>query len=415
MIIHKSSEAQISLTLTLKLLLLSMLVQGIRFIPSNIREDILYIYIMVAFWRLLRTGIKISYTLFDILFYIYFLAGLVSFFQSSYLGINLFLSWAQFVILNFLYLNISHYNLHVLINKYMKLLYILIICSIIYAWFLRLFGHMSYDGGSEYLNYFGNSFFSQIAVGDINDLGYAGFYNNPNTFGFLIMLVFLWEISSITKIYISDIISILILLSGIILSNSRGIYICTLIAIMVMIYKKIGFRCRLILSILLVFVVGIFAFIKQQEVIDLYYKLNNTGRIGIWAQMLSAFYKSPIWGNGIGSSKYIISETTKVGLGTCGSYINILGELGIVGMLLFGMLLLVVMKVWIKLSLKRENNGLLFFSNIVFVPLLIYGIIENSIMTSESRHRIWLFVVMIIMFHSKKIKIEQSVIGSLER
>ena len=116
--------------------------------------------------------------------------------------------------------------------------------------------------------------------------------------------------------------------------------------------------------------------------------LNN--RTVIWGASLDQWKKSPIMGNGIGSLRYVINAN-HVEYGSAHStYIQILTENGIIGILLY--LLIILTIVYYSLTAP--------FSDMLFLMALLFTILVSQITQHTHFHKETWFALTMLAIHA---------------
>ena len=381
------------------ILIILLLCSGFYFVPSFIIIFLNLLFITLSFVNIIGAKKSITLKRMNIFYFLYF----ISTFVSLLFNVNSFrmvLSTFQFILLNASILMINEKENEQIVNKVFKYLKILLIISVFYSCFLFIFGGLIYYPAEKYyMNYFLYPRFGQIVVGNINDLGYSSFFANPNLYGFYLLITTIYILCNEKNIR-KKLFYLLILMMGVVLANSRGVYYGLILVLLLYLVFKINVKNRKYIIYLTCFIVPPLILIFFDKISNIILTINFNGRVEFWNILMNAFYKSPIIGNGFSSAKTILYNAFNTSVGSCNAYLNILTESGIVGALLFSVILLLLMKKLSSLSLtiKYDNSNSLIVSIIIILfVLLYYGIIENSLMTSECRHMFFLLFSMYIM------------------
>lgn len=128
--------------------------------------------------------------------------------------------------------------------------------------------------------------------------------------------------------------------------------------------------------------------------------LKNDGRFQLYSQSLSLFRESPVTGNGIGSIfNYLQSYSHNFVL-------DLLAETGVIGLLLF----LILLIIYIKKNLFLFNQGSLFrFFTYIFVCGITLNMFSGYIWTNQL---VWLPIVVVLTAHKSVDNIETSEIAA---
>lgn len=381
-----------------------LLLSPIMFIPSEITILLRYFFIICGLGYILLYAKVFATTKFHILIYMYFFMAFFSLIFSPYLDINLILSYLQFVAISFIIVNFNVImSLDYIYDKIFRLLPIIICAATLYSVILIIFGTQIYVNGERSI-YLGVSFLSQSIHGiSQEDFGYSSFYNNPNIYGFycMILLCYLLFIGKFRK-RIYKYLSWACCILGIRLSNSRAIIYISFLLVIIFIFLKLKPKLRYIITPVLLIMAGIFIYILYEKGFFTDQAL-LTGRLEMWNKMLDSIKRYPIFGIGFSAStKHLIGDMQN-SIGSHNSYLNILCENGIVGFIIF-ILMLISVSVFILKSLKDKFSilsGKFWFSVSVFLVSLPYAFFENQFMILEARNMLWLLCCLIIVYQYK--------------
>ncbi len=116
---------------------------------------------------------------------------------------------------------------------------------------------------------------------------------------------------------------------------------------------------------------------------------SNKGRMEIWSDSVSSFAKHPVMGIGIGNFPLALSEktaTSKMGASAHNIYLEVLVEMGLVGLGIFAWLLYRIAEKLFRLSrkFKEERFRLLACSVLVsFVWISVYGLFDVVLLNDK--------------------------------
>lgn len=131
---------------------------------------------------------------------------------------------------------------------------------------------------------------------------------------------------------------------------------------------------------------------------------NLNGRIAIWRQGLISFNKHPLLG--VGSNMYRSVNTAGKVLGKVAhnSFISILVEVGLIGLALFGlMLLIVIIQAWSQSKWRTS----------FWLAMLVTWAIGASTLTWENRKHTWLFLSLVVVNANLAKPYLQSVVAAI--
>lgn len=204
---------------------------------------------------------------------------------------------------------------------------------------------------------------------------------------FLFSLEWLMSTKSRCKRYLAVIASILILLS-ILSSGSRGVLLGIIAAIFVFLWeKRRQISWKSVTTSVIVMAIAVFSFysLAPNALLDRYtfteiVRTHGATRFMIWKAGVIAFMDSPLYGFGYGNfieanSQYVSrieGGYMAQGKGAHNIYLQLAVELGIIGAILF---LIVLWKHWQLLrALKCSGNRLVATIKAIFVGMLVIGV-----------------------------------------
>lgn len=216
---------------------------------------------------------------------------------------------------------------------------------------------------------------------------------HPNQFAFYIIIVIICcSIMLMTqkkkKLIIISILALSIL--ELVLTYTRGAWVGLAIAfgiaIIRMKYKGKYKFAPLIIAAILIFgntildrFSGIFS--SQKEVSSL------ATRLYIWKNMIAEAIKSPFFGHGLGSFTDYSNMILKWKIEAHNDYLKIFFETGIVGLIVFILLMLSIIK-----NLKSKNNLIITFTFSIFLAFILMSFIDNIIDNLVSQWYLWALV-----------------------
>ena len=293
---------------------------------------------------------------------------------------------------------LKYINLQKVIYISLKVVLILSIISVFYSIILYLFGNMArgIDGTINFIR-IGPLQFEQNVGGMYNDLGYAGIFENPNTFSYYCWVSICGIIGNIFgKINIFYKICLLFSLLGIYLSNSRAGIIIVLLIFLFQAYTKINNRFVKVLLIL----IGIFGvfftlilYFPQGNAVE----INLTGREELWGEGIRLFTEHPIFGCGLfTTSRYL-------GGGMHNSYLTILAEIGIVGSIIFLIICISTVIMVRKQYIIFDKEWKFYYLYILIY--FVYTLVENTFFNFSGRFIFWITLsIYIEVMYKRKIE-----------
>lgn len=182
-------------------------------------------------------------------------------------------------------------------------------------------------------------------------------------------------------------------LFGMALSGTRTAIVASIPGMIYGFMSLLQFKMRTRIIILTLLFITMFTMLPFVQTLPSYQRLGTTGseleagsfngRINLWREGLNVFTKNPLIGIGGNMYRTVTSEM-KV---AHNSFISVLVELGLIGFLLFGSILLIVFREILKLP----KPHLLFW----LIQFITWGICASTL-TFEHRKPTWLFFSLII-------------------
>ena len=192
--------------------------------------------------------------------------------------------------------------------------------------------------------------------------------------------------------YIVCVIAIFI---GIIMCQSRASFVTFIVSMILFIIefirlKKVAYNKAIVVFLIVVFCIISVVFLWNDDnfvrITD-FEKYKSNVRLIIWGEGIKSFLDNPIIGNGIGASNVYSNSTT--GYDTHNNYIDILGDLGLIGGVLFLILFYNILKVKKGNRLRIVSLFITFMLPLAFInglqtvsfwlPVLMLGNEKNSI------------------------------------
>lgn len=398
-------------TIVETLLLIVSITGNLVLIPSNIKSILLYAMIICGVFAILQKG-KIKTNSLNNYFYVYCFFSVLSLIFSPYFQGTLILSLGQFVLITVILINIPAQRVEVVLGKYIRALSVLVYLGIAYSFILKTFGeYMQYEG--RRINYLFTPMIRQQTNGASWEIGYCAFWDNPNVFGFGVLIIFIYKLCERGEKNSKKIINLLYLFMGCILANSRGVYVCLVLSIVVYVYFNMKSESK-ILSVFLMLVI-LFGVLATGVINTWVANVDLTGRNEMWARMGDAIIKYPILGVGFSvTSKFILSDVFGRVVGSHNSYLNVLAENGIIGFLiLIAIIVNVVYYIFcvqkkMADSVSNEGYNWITFACVLFVVFLAYGMIENAFMIVGSRNYLWMILCIYIYNYGRVKLLERS-------
>lgn len=184
-----------------------------------------------------------------------------------------------------------------------------------------------------------------------------------------------------------------IALFGILLSASRGSLLATIPAFLFIIFsmsKLKTFQRVLVFSVIVASVFTLHSFVPETSIARLsetgssISEGNLTGRGDIWKQGLAVFVNNPLLGVGSGAFR----ESIELGKAPHNVFVSILVDVGIVGILLFGVIIAIV--VWQALIQPKLESRL-------WLSLMLVWGIGVMALTWEHRKMTWLLFTFVVV------------------
>ncbi len=389
----------------LNILIIQILLDNIILIPGIIFSILRYLFIILGIIRIFFGDLKLKKTMFSYFIYLYCFFMIISWLLGSNMSIDILLSTIQFIIILNLIISISSEDIRYVLDTFFNILHKIIIIAICYSFLIKLFGDIVYSS-NVYINSLFFPFIKQYAFGLSGDLGYSSFYNNSNIFGFFILLVLTTYV--FRKWNKKSIYTIILLMVGIILSNSRAIEGLSILLLFLKMYmwakekfsKKTNYILKVILiaPILCVFLILVVLF--NNTIVDFISSIDLAGRAEMWNMMIESIKINPAFGIGFSaSSKFLLSNfASHMRVGSHSSYLNILAENGVVGFTVFILMnMYLIYQICKKSRNKLQKNDYLFRVSVtIFFLYIPYALVENAYMLVEMRSYIWLIIAVYI-------------------
>lgn len=276
------------------------------------------------------------------------------------------------------------------------------------SFFIALFGIIQYFTGWE------------ARVITDNVLRMESTLGHPNVLGaYIILLIFPLIMLTIkenrTNYKIFNIVLIILLLVNLALSQSRNSWLALVLGCIIL---SILYNWRFLLIIV---GAGALSLLSPK----ILYRLSqfnssrlNEGRINIWKTAVEMIKDHPILGIGNGNFTELYDSYVErfpqyrmegyEGFPTHNSYLKMLTELGIPGIIAFMVMLFLVVKRVIYVYLNSDGKIKLFYTGLVasLVTFLGLNLFDNMLFAPKVTTYFWIFVAMIISFKGRKRFIE---------
>jgi len=259
-----------------------------------------------------------------------------------------------------------------------------------------------------------------------------GNFTQPNVFSYFLVIILTLLIyffitvnnQKIKKIYLLFIILNFILL---ILTYSRGAWLAfstILLLLGVLKYRKLLLKSLVIIFLSVVLILSINWFIPKDynsssilnfnpsrritESFSLKQNSSISWRIELWGQMLNVFWEKPILGHGIGSFEKESFRKRGFYAGSYeahNDYLRLAIELGLVGLTIYILLILIILKNIIKIYKNLYDEDLKIFCLCflcLFVSLFLASFIENILRNTIIQWLFWSWAALV--FKSQKIE-----------
>src|SRR5699024_10660183 len=248
-------------------------------------------------------------------------------------------------------------------------------------------------------------------LSSIETIKYAGYFRNPNTLGIVVYNIFFFQLLMLFAIKnkIIKLIVLLLLLIDLILlyvSTSRSVWIAIIVAFVIYIsynvFSKYKISYRLGFIITLLSVITFSYFYPMLYTLDLVSKINSlvieytgknlfSGRQIIWSDLIQLIEKKPLLGYGLSATAYNLAQTNHDAHNVI---LSILFQSGIIGLLLYSLMLYFL---WDALYIEKNtsfNKNLLKLFPSFFIGLLVYQSFEMSFIKGGYSISMfeWLFV-----------------------
>lgn len=373
----------------------SLLIGLIRYFPPIVSSIMGYTFVLLSGIRLLYNKKKINMHSIELPIYVTIFVFFILSLMSNEYTFAVFLASSQLIVINYVVLLNEAVLYNEYFRKFMSILEKTIYIGIIYSALLLFFGQLQLIDG-RWINFLVFSFINQEAHGIAGELGYSSFFTNPNPFAFFIAVVLLWKMVNFEDRKLISYSQVLLLFLGLRIADSRAGDVCAVIALLVVTYFKYNSaRVRKLLLITSAMAILILLFSYFGEFIYLINNIDLAGRTEKWELLISGFYDSPIIGNGYSSSTKSILKNVSVG--TFSSYLTIMAEEGLIGLvcviisyfyILFKMIILY----------NTSRNLMCLFAITYTIQLGVLGIVEDVWFNVTSRFLFWLVVIKVAYY-----------------
>lgn len=207
----------------------------------------------------------------------------------------------------------------------------------------------------------------------------------------LLMPMAYWLNETSKKMNLLSLVCLIITILGIFGTYSRSSFLISLLMILITLSQSKPKYVFISICAIIVVFIGIYlyfpTFVDRILTIQDNIRFEGaSGRFFLWGEALDNFWSSPIWGIGAGQTPaYSISH-----LGTHNLFLQILGESGILGFILFSSL-------WFRPLVEMKRWG--YMNNFFYFALLAYSL--NSLMIHNFDLRLPFFVI--VLFYMFKI------------
>ncbi|MTI46832.1 MAG: O-antigen ligase family protein [Firmicutes bacterium] len=379
------------------LLMNFFIVKGLSF---NVAYLIFIMQIAIFFTSIKKNNIRISKA--DRtslgLIYLIFIFAIISSLFSTYQIDSLRISMLVFITSIMLYLLTmfddnpirTFYKLHTF-NMLIGVL------TSIFGISLLLLGSVGYKMGSRVLSLsLGGINFYQVIMGMPPIYRIASIASNPNTLGIILMFsqlstIFLLKTRKIDRI--KFILLFAFQIFALLLTQSRGAIITSIIMIILFTYFSTKNRVRYVLFLIVIIVISVVLLVTFNQDISILSRFDEglSGRDQAWKIIISRITQNPFMGVGFGVSSLAYLED--LGIKAHNVYLNTMIEIGFFGFVLFisiWMLALIKSFINIKrkdLSLKHIN--ILIFS--IMFSLLFHQLVENKLLVYDYVMFFWVY------------------------
>lgn len=205
-----------------------------------------------------------------------------------------------------------------------------------------------------------------------------------------------------------------VLFAALILTGKRTFFIVPIICFLVLILiakvksKAIKFICIALIFVFCVFIIMMF-FPNMANIFNRFMDSENVETIGnrnvIWKYMFLMISKYRAFGAGFGSfNEFAYKNGLRVynekwEYNAHNSYIQFLGELGVVGTILLGLFIISALYITIQLIRKEERISrleLLYFSLYIQIMVAVYSVTGNPLYTKQILF-VWLFSIGLVL------------------
>ena len=383
----------------------SLLIGLIRYFPPIVSSITGYTFVLLSVIRLLYNKKKIHIHSIEIPIYVTIFVFFILSLMSNEYTLAVFLASCQLIVINYAVLLNEDIKYAEYFQKFMSILEKTIYIGITYSALLLSFGQLQLIDG-RWINFLFFSFINQEAHGIAGELGYSSFFTNPNPFAFFIAVVLLWKIVNFEERKLISYSQILLLFLGLRIADSRAGDICSVIALLVVIYFKYNsVRIRKSLFVVSLVSVIVLLFSYFNEFLYIINNIDLAGRTEKWELLISGFYDSPIIGNGYSSSTKSILKNVSVG--TFSSYLTIMAEEGLIGLVCVTLSYLYIIFKMVSLY-NNSRNLMCLFAITYTIQLGVLGIVEDVWFNVTSRFLFFLVVIKVAYYSYQCEKISNS-------
>lgn len=391
-------------SLLMKLLILMMLLFGLHIVPGIVSNGIKAVFVAVVFLGVISGALKLKFSPFNTLIYIYCGLLLVSLLTGGYFGFSTILSTLQFIIFTVVIVNFNKENVESGLMLYFKYIKPLVYFSIGYALVLKTFGSLMMQNGKR-ISYLFSPVIHQKVYGMAGQqFGYSGIYTNSNIFAFFCLVVLIILLNKQNKTNpAGKAFGCIWLMIGMWLADSRAVSVCAILvfmfAMLSKIRRKLSAKSFTALVVLLGMATVFLLFLSWRTILSYLGGVDLAGRANYWIAMFQSIKEHPVFGIGFAnSSKYLLGDLS-IGftVGSHNSYLNILCENGILGFGIFVLMNLYVGLTLCKNFYKTKNIPLINIAAVIFLVFIPYAMVENAYMIVEGRSYLWLLACLCIV------------------
>lgn len=380
------------------LLVINLLLFNNILLPSIVGTACYWLFLAVSAIVVVKEKINLNVG-YRVLAILYCLFAIISTMLSQYFSVSTLFSVCQFVLWTLMIVFTDADNIEDILVKYLNILTKVICVAVVYSFILKHFGSMRF-AEKCYENYLFTPYIKQYAMGMVGEIGYAAFYQNTNIFGFLVVVVTIWNVcAGRVKCNLRGICFIVLMAVGLVLSYSRAATVCCILGLIMIAFFRSKKQTKIFVCLIAFVGAVCYLAISGTGAIS-GSEVDLAGREEMWEIMWKTFMENKLFGIGFANStKYVLSN-----IGSHNSYLNILVENGIVGMFFFVLIMVSIINSIFKTQEYMKEWELYFFAAVLFLVYIPYAFIENAIMIFETRHTIWILLGMYIAEKRKMIK-----------